>query len=78
MVIWKKKKINKTSTVHQRFQSVYKAILFYCLKCRKNIESKNPKVIKAKRKEKQRFYQNVQCLIVKNQDFLKTKKLVGY
>ena len=26
----------KTSAVYQRFQSIYKTMLSYCLKCRKN------------------------------------------
>ena len=30
------------------FQSIYKTMLSYYLKCRKNTESKNPKVIKKK------------------------------
>ena len=37
----------KTSTVHQRLQSIFKTMLSYCLKYRKNTESKNPKVVKS-------------------------------
>ena len=33
-----------------KVQVIYKTILFYCLKCRKNTESKNPKVAKTKNK----------------------------
>ena len=33
---------------HQRFQSSYKTLLCYCLKCRKNTESKKLKVCKEK------------------------------
>ena len=33
----------KTWTVHQRFLCIYKTMLSYCLKCRKNTESKNLK-----------------------------------
>ena len=31
----------ETKKVHQRFQSIYKMIVSYCLKCIKNAESKN-------------------------------------
>ena len=34
----------KTSTVHKRFKSDYKTVLSHCLKCRKNSESKDPRV----------------------------------
>ena len=44
-------------------------MLSYCLKCRKNTKSKNPKVVKTKTEKKKRFYQNVKCVIVKNQNF---------
>ena len=54
----------KTSLVHQRFYSIYKTILSYCLKCRNNTKSKNLKV--AKKKKVQCFHQNVRCVIVKN------------
>ena len=40
----------KTLTVHQRFESIYKAMLSYCLKCRKNMESKKSKSCKDKKK----------------------------
>ena len=52
-------------------------MFFYCLKCPKNTQSKNPEVLKA---ENGRiiFYQNVQYVIVKNQNFLKNKKLRDY
>ena len=33
-----------------KVQVIYKTILFYCLKCRKNTERKNPKVGKTKNK----------------------------
>ena len=32
----------------KKIQSNYKAMLSYCLKCRKNTESKNPKVVRTK------------------------------
>ena len=38
-MIWKKKSIVKV---------IYKTMLSYCLKCKKNTESKNPKVEKTK------------------------------
>ena len=47
---------------------------YYCLKCRKNTESKNPKVSETKREELC-FYQNVQCMIVKNRNLLKSETL---
>ena len=40
-------------------------MLSYCLKCRKNTESRNPKVARTE-KEEECFYQNVQFVIVKN------------
>ena len=52
-------------------------MLLYCLKCRKNTESKNPKVGRKKTEEKC-FYQNVQCVIVRNQNLSKNKKLADY
>ena len=49
-------------------------MLSYCLKCRKNTESKNPKVVKTKKAEEQCIYQNDQCAIVKkNWNLLKSK-----
>ena len=50
-------------------------MLSHCLKCRKNTESKNPKV---KKTEESCFYQNVRCVIAKNQNLSKSKKLVDY
>ena len=44
-------KILKTKVVHRRFQSIYKTMLSYCLKCRKNTESKNLKVARKKTEE---------------------------
>ena len=34
----------ETSTVYQKFQYIYKPVLSYCLKCRKNTENSSPKV----------------------------------
>ena len=47
-------------------------MLLYCLKCRKNTESKNPKVVSTKKRRK------VQCVIVKNRNLSKRKKLADY
>ena len=41
----------ETKKVDQRFQSIYKMIVSYCLKCRKNTESKNPKDARTKTEE---------------------------
>ena len=43
MKIWKRK-----SSVYRRFYSIYELMSSNCLKCRKNIESKTPKVVKTK------------------------------
>ena len=50
-------------------------MLSYCLKCRKNRENKNPKVVRTKN-ERKCFYQTVKCVIIKNRNLLKNKKLV--
>ena len=52
-------------------------MLLYCSKCRKNKESKNPNVARTKNGRKM-LYQNVQCVIAKNQNLLNSKKLVDY
>ena len=52
-------------------------MLSYCLKCRKNTESKNPKVTKTKN-GRIMFYQNVKCVIAKTQNLSNSKKLVNY
>ena len=52
-------------------------MLLYCLKCRKNTESKNTKVARTKNGEIM-FYQNVQRVIVKNQKLSNSKNLVDY
>ena len=46
-----------------------------CLKYRKNTKSKNPKDVRTKN-GKICFYQNVQCVIVKNQNLTNSRKLV--
>ena len=52
-------------------------MLSYCLKCRKNTESKNPKFARTKN-GRIMLYQNVQCVIAKNQNLSNSKKLVDY
>ena len=52
-------------------------MLSFYLNCRKNTESKNPKVLKTKN-ARIMLYQTVQFAILKNQDLSKSKKLVGY
>ena len=52
-------------------------MLSYCLKCRKTTESKNPKVSKTKN-GRIVLLSNVQCVIVKNRNLLKNKKLMDY
>ena len=52
-------------------------MLSYCLKCRKNTESKNPKFAR-KKKRRILLYPNVQCVIIKNQNLSNSKKLVDY
>ena len=47
------------------------------MKCRQNIKSKNTEVVK-KKNGKKCFYQTVQCVIVKNWNFLNNKKLEDY
>ena len=51
-----------------------KALMFYCLKCRKNMESKNSKFANTKKKKNS----NVWFVAVKNRDLSKSKKLVDY
>ena len=46
-----------------------------CLKCRKDAENRNPKVLVM---VKQWYYPNVQYAAVKNQDVLKIKKQKYY
>ena len=48
-----------------------------CLKCRKNTESKNPKVARTKN-GRIMLLSNVQIVIVKNQNLSKSKMQVDY
>ena len=52
-------------------------MLSYCLKCRKNTESKNPKVVRNKNRRIMLLSKCAVCK-VKNQNFLKNKKLRYY
>ena len=52
-------------------------MLSYCLKCRRNTESKNPKVSKTTN-GKAIFYQHVLYVVVKNQNLLNSKKQKDY
>ena len=38
----------KALAIQQRFKSIYKTMLSYCFECRKNTESKNPKLDRIK------------------------------
>ena len=48
----------------------------YCLKCKSNTESVNPKVLNASNEKF--FFQNLQCVIVTNEDLLKNKIQADY
>ena len=52
-----------------------KTMLSYCMKYRKNTEK--PEASKDKKKENQCFYQNVQCVVVKNWDLSVNKLLIA-
>ena len=54
-----------------------KTMLSYCLKCRKNTKSKIPKAARTKN-GRIMLYQNMQFVIVKNRNLLKSKKLEDY
>ena len=51
-------------------------MLSFCLKSRKDTENKNPKVPTTK--NRRIINQNIQWVIVKNQNILKSKKLENY
>ena len=68
-------KSSKTSTVHQRFLSVYNIMLSYCLKYRRNTESKTSRVAK-KIKKVMLLSKFVVYDSKKNQDLLKNSELV--
>ena len=60
-----------------KFRLYIKTMLSYCLKCRKNTESKNPKVVRNKNRRIMLLSKYAVCK-VKNQNFLKNKKLRYY
>ena len=69
------KSINKNKKKHDKIVLIAKSKLNQCwlsLKCKKNTESKNPKLVKTKNGRKC-FYKNVQCVIT-----AKSNKLVDY
>ena len=62
-------------------------MLLHCLKCKKikklqNLTINTPKAtiqnLQKEKAEERCFYQNVQCVIVKNQNLPNSKKLVDY
>ena len=50
---------------------------YYCLKCRKNTGITIQK-LQGQKTAEQCFHKNLPCVIVKNQNLLKRKKLVDY
>ena len=55
--------------------NIYKTIISYCLKCRKNTESKNPKVLKTKKgRIINAFIKSIHRVIVKKSKFLKEQE----
>ena len=52
-------------------------MLSYCLRCRKNTESKNPKAARTKNGRIMLLYK-LAVLIVKNRNLSNSKKLVDY
>ena len=63
-------------TVVLKVETIYNTKLSFCLKCRKNTENKNLRVVKTKAEE-QCFYQTVHFIIAKNQNLLKGNKPKG-
>ena len=53
-------------------------MLLECLKCRKSMENKNPRVVKTKRVRPILLSKCAVCVVAKNQDLLKRRKLVDY
>ena len=52
-------------------------MLSYCLKYRKNTESKSPKAVKTKNRRIMLLL-NLLCAVVKNRNLLKNKKIEDY
>ena len=74
-MIWKK----KTKIPMIIFQAIYKRTLSYCLKCRKNRQSKNPNVSRTKDRRIMLLSKCAVCDIKNiNKYFLKSNKLKDY
>ena len=65
----------KTLTVHQRFSFIYKPMLSYCLKCRKNLENKNPKVARTNKAKLMLFSR---CTLYNSKKIKIYQRLVDY
>ena len=63
--------------VYQKFLSVYKAKLSYCLKCWKNLENKNPKVLKIKSRRRMVLSKCAMCDSKKSK-LIKKQEASGY
>ena len=76
-----KKKIKEEIQKSQwqiKIKAIYKTKLSYCLKCRRNTESKNPKVIRTKNGRTMLLSKCSVCNRKKNRNFLKNKKIEDY
>ena len=49
-------------------------MLSYCLKCRKNTDKNIPKFVRTIKRRTMLSYKSLQCVIVTNQDLMKSKK----
>ena len=58
--------------------SIYKTMLSYCLKCRKNTGSKNSKVARTKKRKNNVFLSSGMYDSKKNQNSSQSKKLTDY
>ena len=70
-IIWLKKVKEKALMRLLDKMHKYKTMLSHCLKCKRNTENINPRVSKTSMS-----YQNVLCVVLKNQNLLKNKKQV--
>ena len=64
----------KNSTVNQRFQTIYKTKLSYCLQGRNNTESKSPKIKKAKKNRRITLSSNCAVYNSKKSRFIKEQE----
>ena len=67
----------KTYQVYRRFESVYNAMLSYCLNGTKNTESKNPKVARTKN-GRIMFLSKCAVCDSKKSKFIKQQELMDY